>query len=158
MAVKIRLTRMGKIRNPQYRVVVKDSRDKRDGKFIENLGIYQPKANPSIIQVDSERVQYWLSVGAQPSEPVHRILCRTGDWQKFKGLPAPAEIKVAEPKTERDTLYEAALKEAGIDPAATVVVEDTKTKKSENKADESASTEEVKEEKAESAKTEEKGE
>ena len=70
MAVKIRLLRMGKIRNPQYRIVVADSRTKRDGKAIEFIGIYHPKEDPSLIEVNSERVQHWLSVGAQPSEPV----------------------------------------------------------------------------------------
>src|SRR4051812_49711803 len=89
VAVKIRLLRMGKIRNPQYRIVVADSRTKRDGRAIEYIGIYQPKEDPSIIQVKSDRVQYWLSVGAQPSQPVQRILEKTGDWQQVKGLPAP---------------------------------------------------------------------
>ena len=89
MAVKIRLLRMGKIRNPQYRIVVADSRTKRDGRAIEFVGIYQPKEDPSVIEVKSDRVQYWLSVGAQPSEAVQRLLEKTGDWQKFKGLPAP---------------------------------------------------------------------
>ncbi len=95
MAVKIRLLRMGKIRNPQYRIVVADSRTKRDGKAIEFIGLYHPKEEPSRIEVNSDRVQYWLGVGAQPSEPVQRILERTGDWQKFKGLPAPEPLKVA---------------------------------------------------------------
>src|SRR5215468_11907567 len=95
VAVKIRLLRMGKIRNPQYRIVVADSRTKRDGKAIEFIGLYQPKSEPSLIEVNSERVQHWLSVGAQPSEPVQRILEKTGDWQKFKGLPATEPLKVA---------------------------------------------------------------
>ena len=95
MAVKIRLLRMGKIRNPQYRIVVADSRTKRDGRAIEYIGIYQPKEEPSRIEVNSERAQYWLSVGAQPTEPVQRILEKTGDWQKYKGLPAPEPLKVA---------------------------------------------------------------
>ena len=95
MAVKIRLLRMGKIRNPQYRIVVADSRTKRDGRAIEFVGVYQPKEDPSVIEVKSERVQYWLSVGAQPSEAVQRLLELTGDWQKFKGLPAPPPLKVA---------------------------------------------------------------
>ena len=112
MAVKIRLLRMGKIRNPQYRIVVADSRTKRDGRAIEYVGIYQPKENPSLIQVKSERVQYWLSVGAQPSEAVQRILEKTGDWQQFKGLPAPPPLLVAEPKKSRIELYEAESKAA----------------------------------------------
>jgi len=103
---------MGKIRNPQYRIVVADSRTKRDGRAIEYVGIYQPKENPSLIQVKSERVQYWLSVGAQPSEAVQRILEKTGDWQQFKGLPAPPPLLVAEPKKSRIELYEAESKAA----------------------------------------------
>ena len=87
MAVRIRLLRMGKIRNPQYRIVVADARTKRDGRAIEYIGIYHPKEEPSRIEVNSERVQHWLSVGAQPSEPVQRDPSKTGDWQKFKGLP-----------------------------------------------------------------------
>jgi small subunit ribosomal protein S16 len=108
VAVKIRLLRMGKIRNPQYRIVVADSRTKRDGKAIEFIGLYHPKEEPSRIEVKSDRVQYWLSVGAQPSEPVIAILSKTGDWQKFKGEPAPAEpLKVAPQKADRRALYEA---------------------------------------------------
>lgn len=87
MAVKIKLQRLGKIRNPQYRVVIADARTRRDGKVIENIGIYQPKENPSLIRIDSERAQYWLGVGAQPTDPVLALLKITGDWQKFKGLP-----------------------------------------------------------------------
>jgi small subunit ribosomal protein S16 len=112
VAVKIRLLRMGKIRNPQYRIVVADARTKRDGRAIEYVGIYQPKEEPSLIEVKSERVQYWLSVGAQPSEAVQRILQKTGDWQKFKGLPAPPPLKVAAPKTDRREAYEAEAKAA----------------------------------------------
>ena len=107
MAVKIRLLRMGKIRNPQYRIVVADSRTKRDGRAIEYVGVYQPKEEPSRIEVNSARIQHWLSVGAQPSEPVQRILERTGDWQKFKGLPAPEPLKVAAPRVDRRARYEA---------------------------------------------------
>jgi len=103
---------MGKIRNPQYRIVVADSRTKRDGRAIEYVGIYQPKENPSLIQVKSERVQYWLSVGAQPSEAVQRILEKTGDWQQFKGLPAPPPLLVAEAKKSRTEVYEAESKAA----------------------------------------------
>ena len=108
MAVRIRLLRMGKIRNPQYRIVVADSRTKRDGRAIEYVGLYHPKEEPSRIEVNSERVQHWLTVGAQPSEPVIAILSKTGDWQKFKGLPAPTEpLKVAPEKADRKALYEA---------------------------------------------------
>ncbi|GAA2671517.1 30S ribosomal protein S16 [Actinoplanes palleronii] len=112
MAVKIRLLRMGKIRNPQYRIVIADSRTKRDGRAIEYIGIYQPKEHPSVIVVKSERVQYWLSVGAQPSEPVQRILEKTGDWQKFKGLPAPPPLLVKEAKLSKTEVYEAEAKAA----------------------------------------------
>ena len=85
MAVKIRLKRLGKIRDPRYRVVVADSRTKRDGRAIEEIGVYQPTENPSFIKIDSERAQYWLSVGAQPTEQVLKLLKLTGDWGKFKG-------------------------------------------------------------------------
>jgi small subunit ribosomal protein S16 len=112
VAVKIRLLRMGKIRNPQYRIVVADSRTKRDGRAIEYVGIYQPKEDPSIIQVKSERVQYWLSVGAQPSEAVQRLLEKTGDWQQFKGLPAPPPLLVKAEKISRLATYEAEAKAA----------------------------------------------
>jgi small subunit ribosomal protein S16 len=112
VAVKIRLLRMGKIRNPQYRIVVADSRTKRDGRAIEYVGIYQPKEDPSVIQVKSERVQYWLSVGAQPSEAVQRILEKTGDWQQFKGLPAPPPLLMAAEKVSRQATYEAEAKAA----------------------------------------------
>ncbi|MEY5144850.1 MAG: hypothetical protein RL745_217, partial [Actinomycetota bacterium] len=87
MAVKIKLKRLGKKRNPQYRIVIADSRTARGGRAIEEIGIYQPKQEPSLIRVDSERAQYWLGVGAQPTEAVEAILKVTGDWQKFKGLP-----------------------------------------------------------------------
>jgi small subunit ribosomal protein S16 len=104
---------MGKIRNPQYRIVVADSRTKRDGRAIEFLGLYHPKEEPSRIEVDSARVQHWLSVGAQPSEPVIAILSRTGDWQKFKGLPAPAEpLKAAPARADRKAAYEVEAKAA----------------------------------------------
>ncbi|AVT30792.1 MULTISPECIES: 30S ribosomal protein S16 [unclassified Plantactinospora] len=112
MAVKIRLLRMGKIRNPQYRIVVADSRTKRDGRAIEFVGIYQPKEHPSVIEVKSDRVQYWLSVGAQPSEAVQRLLEKTGDWQKFKGLPAPPPLLVAPERADRTAAYEAEAKAA----------------------------------------------
>ena len=112
MAVKIRLLRMGKIRNPQYRIVVADARTKRDGRAIEFVGLYHPKEEPSRIEVNSERVQHWLSVGAQPSEAVQAILSKTGDWQKFKGLPAPPPLKVAPARVDRRSVYEAESKAA----------------------------------------------
>jgi small subunit ribosomal protein S16 len=86
VAAKIKLKRLGKVRNPQYRIVVADARTRRDGRAIEELGIYHPKEEPSLIRLDSERVQYWLSVGAQPTDAVAAILRVTGDWQTFKGL------------------------------------------------------------------------
>ncbi|MBC9956757.1 30S ribosomal protein S16 [Yimella sp. cx-51] len=113
MAVKIRLKRIGAIRNAQYRVVVMDSRTKRDGRAIEEIGVYQPKQEPSLIQIDSERAQYWLGVGAQPTEQVAALLKITGDWQKHKGeAGAEGTLKVAEPKADKKALYEAALKAA----------------------------------------------
>jgi small subunit ribosomal protein S16 len=112
VAVKIRLLRMGKIRNPQYRIVVADSRTKRDGRAIEYVGIYHPKEDPSLIEVKSDRVQHWLSVGAQPSNAVQRLLEKTGDWQKFKGLPAPPPLLVAAEKADRRATYEAEAKAA----------------------------------------------
>src|SRR5256885_4597360 len=98
---------MGKIRNPQYRIVVADWRTKRDGRAIEYIGVYHPKEEPSRIEVNSERAQYWLSVGAQPTEPVQRILEKTGDWQKYKGLPAPEPLKVAPARVDRRARHEA---------------------------------------------------
>ena len=99
MAVKIRLKRMGKIRAPYYRIVVADSRTKRDGRVIEEIGKYHPTQEPSFIEVDSDRAQYWLSVGAQPTEQVAAILKLTGDWGKFKGdKDAVSTVRVAEPK------------------------------------------------------------
>lgn len=99
MAVKIRLKRMGKIRAPYYRIVVADSRTKRDGRVIEEIGKYHPTEQPSFIEVDSERAQYWLSVGAQPTEQVTALLKITGDWGKFKGdKDAKSTLQTAEPK------------------------------------------------------------
>jgi small subunit ribosomal protein S16 len=99
VAVKIRLKRLGKIRAPYYRIVVADSRTKRDGRVIEEIGKYHPTEEPSFIEVDSERAQYWLSVGAQPTEQVLAILKLTGDWGTFKGeKDAKSTVKVAEPK------------------------------------------------------------
>ncbi|EEZ90441.1 30S ribosomal protein S16 [Mobiluncus mulieris] len=85
MAVRIRLKRIGKIHHPIYRVVVVDSRKKRDGRVIEEVGKYDPNQEPSLIELESERIQYWLGVGAQPSDAVHRFLVLSGDWAKFKG-------------------------------------------------------------------------
>ena len=113
MATKIRLMRLGKIRAPYYRIVVADSRTKRDGRVIETIGKYHPKEDPSFIEVDSDRAQYWLSVGAQPTEPVAAILRVTGDWQRFKGEAAPTEgVKKAAPRPDRKAIFEAAAKES----------------------------------------------
>ena len=99
MAVKIRLKRMGKIRAPFYRIVVADSRAKRDGRAIEEIGKYHPTEEPSFIEVNSERAQYWLSVGAQPSPQVEAILKLTGDWGIFKGdKNAKSTVKTKEAK------------------------------------------------------------
>ncbi|EFL22920.1 MULTISPECIES: 30S ribosomal protein S16 [Streptomyces] len=136
MAVKIKLKRLGKIRSPHYRIVVADSRTRRDGRAIEEIGLYHPVQNPSRIEVDSDRVQHWLKVGAQPTEPVLAILKVTGDWQKFKGLPAPAPMKVAEPKADKRALFEAAAKDAGDEPKGEAIT--PKAKKSEKKSDEAA--------------------
>ncbi|MFD8495742.1 30S ribosomal protein S16 [Amycolatopsis sp. NPDC059657] len=114
MAVKIKLQRLGKIRAPYYRIIVADARTRRDGKAIETIGKYHPKEEPSFIEVDTERAQHWLKVGAQPTEPVQRILEITGDWQKFKGLPGTeGTLKVAEPKPSKQDLFNAALAAAG---------------------------------------------
>ena len=117
MAVKIKLKRLGKTHAPQYRIVVADARTARNGRAIEEVGIYQPLQNPSLIKVDSERVQYWLSVGAQPTEAVAAILKVTGDWQKFKGLPgAEGTLKFAEPKVSKVLVFEAAVADAANEP------------------------------------------
>jgi small subunit ribosomal protein S16 len=119
VAVKIRLKRMGKIRTPYYRVVVVDSRKKRDGKVIEQIGKYHPKEEPSFIEVTSDRAQYWLGVGAQPSEAVAALLKITGDWQKFKGLPGTeGTLKVKDAKRDKAELFNEALREAGSDKQA----------------------------------------
>ena len=100
MAVKIRLKRLGKIRAPHYRIVVADSRTKRDGRVIEEIGRYIPTENPSFIEVNSERAQYWLGVGAQPTEQVMALLKLTGDFQASKGEKAVNKVQVKEPKPE----------------------------------------------------------
>jgi len=124
VAVKIRLKRLGKIRAPYYRIVVADSRTKRDGRVIEEIGKYHPTEEPSFIEVDSERAQYWLSVGAQPTEQVAALLKLTGDWGKFKGdANAVSTVKVKEPKAPFE-----------IDSSKKVVIKP----KAEKKADEPA--------------------
>jgi small subunit ribosomal protein S16 len=106
VAVKIKLKRLGKIHAPYYRIVVADSRTKRDGRAIEEIGKYHPKAEPSFIEVQSERAQYWLSVGAQPTDPVRRLLEITGDWQKFRGEPgSEGTLRTAAPKTSKSEIF-----------------------------------------------------
>ena len=118
MATKIKLMRLGKMREPHYRIVVADARTKRDGRSIETIGEYHPKSDPSIIRVDGERAAYWLGVGAQPTEAVTAILKVTGDWQKFKGLPAPEPMKLPAEKPDKQALFNAALAESSGEPAA----------------------------------------
>ena len=130
MAVKIRLKRLGKIRVPQYRIVVVDSRKKRDGRVLEEIGKYHPKEDPSYIDVESERAQYWLGVGAQPTEPVEQILKVTGDWQKFKGLPgAEGTLKSKDAKRDKIEIFNEALKEAAKEPKGDAVTKKAAAKK-----------------------------
>jgi small subunit ribosomal protein S16 len=111
VAVKIKLKRLGKIREPYYRIVIADSRTKRDGRAIEEIGKYHPKADPSLIEVNSERVQHWLSVGAQPTDPVRVLLKVTGDWQKFTGEPgSEGTLRTAAPRGDKKEAFEAAAK------------------------------------------------
>ena len=113
MAVKIKLKRLGKIREPYYRIVVADSRTKRDGRAIEEIGKYHPKAEPSLIEVNSERVQHWLSVGAQPTDPVRALLKVTGDWQKFTGEPgAEGTLRTAEPRVDKKERFAAVARQS----------------------------------------------
>ena len=136
MATKIKLMRIGKMREPHYRIVVADARTKRDGRSIETIGKYHPKEDPSFIEVNSDRALYWLGVGAQPTEPVLAILKVTGDWQKFKGEPAPEPMKVAAPKADKKAAFEEAAKAAADTPVADATTPKKKAKKAEPKADE----------------------
>jgi small subunit ribosomal protein S16 len=149
VSVKIRLKRLGKIRVPQYRIVVVDSRKKRDGRVIEEIGKYHPKEDPSYIDVVSDRAQYWLGVGAQPTEAVENILRITGDWQKYKGLKGTeGRLKVAEPKRDKLDIFNEALKDAANEPKGAAV-----TKKAAKKA--APAEPKVEEPKAEKPKAEE---
>ena len=121
MAVKIRLKRLGKIRSPHYRIVVADSRTKRDGRAIEEIGKYHPKNDPSVIEVDSERAQYWLSVGAQPTEAVVALFKRTGDWQKYSGDTSPSGVEPQKEKKNKLDAFNAALAEAGNEPKTAAI-------------------------------------
>jgi small subunit ribosomal protein S16 len=156
VSVKIRLKRLGKIRVPQYRIVVVDSRKKRDGRVIEEIGTYHPKEDPSYIDVVSDRAQYWLGVGAQPSDAVAAILKLTGDWQKFRGEPgAEGTLKLAEPKRDKTEIFNEALKDAANAPKTEAVTKKS-TKKAEPKAEEPKAEEPKAEEpKADEAKADE---
>ncbi|MGI8651416.1 MAG: 30S ribosomal protein S16 [Geodermatophilaceae bacterium] len=131
MSTKIKLMRRGKMRQPYYRIVVADSRTKRDGRSIEEIGKYHPKEDPSYMEVDAERVAYWLSVGAQPTDAVRAILRVTGDWQKFAGEPAPEPMKVKAAKPDRRAAFEAATQHTAAVPEASA----TTPKKKAGKAD-----------------------
>ena len=121
MAVKIRLKRLGKIRSPHYRIVIMDARTKRDGRAIEEIGIYHPKNDPSVVRVDSERAQYWLGVGAQPTEAVVALFKRTGDWQKFSGDTSPSGVDPQPAPKDKVALFNAALAEADSEPASAAI-------------------------------------
>jgi small subunit ribosomal protein S16 len=141
VAVKIRLKRMGKIRAPHYRIVVVDSRKKRDGKVIEEIGLYHPKEDPSYISVVSDRAQYWLGVGAQPSEAVHKLLRITGDWQKFKGIDgAEGSLRTAEAKRSKLDIFNEALKDSANEPKTEAVTRRT-AKKSAAKSEDAPAAE-----------------
>jgi len=140
VAVKIRLKRLGKIRSPHYRIVVMDSRTKRDGRAIEEIGLYQPKNDPSVIQVDSERAQYWLGVGAQPSETVVSILKRSGDWQKFTGEKSDSGILPQAEKADKVARFNAALAEADNEPSTSAI---SRGKKKAAEADETETADEA---------------
>jgi len=140
VAVKIRLKRIGKIHAPFYRVVIMNSRTKRDGRAIEEIGKYHPTEDPSVIEINSERVQYWLGVGAQPTEQVAKLLKITGDWQKFKGLPGTeGTMRFAAPKADKRALYDAAASSALSEPKDGATT--ARRKKSEPKADPKAEAE-----------------
>jgi small subunit ribosomal protein S16 len=142
------LKRIGKKRAPHYRIVVMDARAKRDGRAIEEIGKYNPKAEPSFIHVESDRAQYWLSVGAQPTEAVQAIFKASGDWQKFKGLEAPAPLRVKEPKRDKLEIFNEALAEAhGTLKTEAVTTKKTAAKKADKKdepAKDEAKTDEAK--------------
>ena len=150
MAVKIKLKRLGRTRVPTYRIVVADARTKRDGRAIEEIGKYHPKEEPSLIEVNSERAQHWLSVGAQPTPPVMTILKITGDWQKFKGEPgAEGTLRTREPVVNKKETFAAALKDAGKDSAdtgSTTPRGGGRARKSDTKASDSAKPESAKSE------------
>jgi small subunit ribosomal protein S16 len=133
--LKIKLKRLGKIRSPHYRIVVADARVRRDGRAIEEIGLYHPVQNPSRIEVNAERAQYWLSVGAQPTDAVLAILKLTGDWQAHKGLPAPAPLLQPATKEDKRASFDAFAKALeGGDAKGEAIT--PKAKKADKKADE----------------------
>ena len=155
MAVKIRLKRMGKIRAPYYRIVVADSRTKRDGRVIEEIGKYHPKEEPSLIEVRSERAQYWLGVGAQPTEAVEALLKVTGDWQQYKGeAGTDGTLKVKEPGKSKQEIFNEILKESGSEAPGEAVTKKA-AKKAPAKAEPKAEEPKAEEPKAEEPKAEE---
>ena len=137
MATKIRLKRFGKTRSPHYRIIVIDSRSKRDGQAIEEIGLYQPKNDPSVMKIDSERAQYWLSVGAQPTEAVVAIMKRTGDWQKFSGDTSPSGVDPQPERRDREAEFAKALAEDG--SATAPAISKAQKKKSDDDAKTAAS-------------------
>ncbi|GAA2101953.1 30S ribosomal protein S16 [Microlunatus panaciterrae] len=137
MAVKIRLKRLGKIRSPHYRIVVADSRTKRDGRAIEEIGLYHPKNDPSVIRVDSERAQHWLSVGAQPTEAVIAIFKRSGDWQKFTGDTSPSGVDPQPEKKNKTEAFNAALADSKDEPTSAAISRSKKSDKDETSSDQS---------------------
>jgi small subunit ribosomal protein S16 len=160
VAVKIRLKRMGKVRAPHYRIVVVDSRKKRDGRVLEEIGKYHPKEDPSFIDVVSDRAQYWLGVGAQPSDAVAKLLKITGDWQTFKGLKGTdGTQKFAEPKPNKQDIFNEALKDVANEPKGEAVTRRASKKAAEKPAAEAKveepAAEVVVEEPAAEAKVEE---
>ncbi len=135
MSTKIKLMRRGKTRQPYYRIVVADSRTKRDGRSIEEIGKYHPKEDPSYMEVAAERVAYWLGVGAQPTDAVRAILRVTGDWQKFQGEPAPEPMKVKAAAPDRRAAFEAATQLGGSAPDADATTPKKKATKTAAKSD-----------------------
>ncbi|MEO7588319.1 MAG: 30S ribosomal protein S16 [Arachnia sp.] len=148
MATKIRLKRFGKTRSPHYRIIVIDSRSKRDGQAIEEIGLYHPKNDPSVMKIDSERAQYWLSVGAQPTEAVVAIMKRTGDWQKFSGDTSPSGVDPQPERRDREAEFAKALAEDG--GATAPAISKAQKKKSDDEAKAASAKSEAKSEAASS--------
>jgi len=156
VAVKIRLKRMGKIRAPYYRIVVADSRTKRDGRVIEEIGKYHPTEEPSFIEVQSERALYWLGVGAQPSPQVEAILKLTGDWGIFKGdKNAKSTVRTKEAKVEfqADEKKKPVLKPKSEKPVAAPVAEPVEAPVAETAVEADAAADQVRAEEADESTT-----